>query len=179
MEKLIIFTDMGDTIVDEATQVFDGNGDVVLAEPIDNAIQMLKTLKESGHTIALVADGTVKSFENIIDYLGIHDVFDTKVISESLGTRKPDLLMFQKALDNLNLQEDDKKNIIMFGNNLKRDILGANEFGIGSVWLRRFPRYTLVPEAEVEIPDHIIRTPDDLINLVKYIESTREVLAFN
>lgn len=58
MEKnLIIFTDSGDTIIDESTQVFDERGIVTEAEFIPGAGELLEQLKKEGYRIALVADG--------------------------------------------------------------------------------------------------------------------------
>ena len=45
-KKLIIFTDSGDTIIDESTQVFDERGIVARAEFIPGAGEVLRQLKE-------------------------------------------------------------------------------------------------------------------------------------
>ena len=67
MEKnktLIIFTDSGDTIINEASQVYDAQepGIVSQAEFIENAGEILQQLHEEGYTVALVADGEEASF---------------------------------------------------------------------------------------------------------------------
>ena len=56
-KKLIIFTDSGDTIIDEATQVYDDRHIVQEASFIPGADRVLRQLHEEGYTIALVADG--------------------------------------------------------------------------------------------------------------------------
>ena len=56
-KKLIIFTDSGDTLIDEGSQIFDENGIVTSANLIEGADLLLKTLHDEGFTIALVADG--------------------------------------------------------------------------------------------------------------------------
>ena len=40
--------------------------------------------------------------------------------------------MFQKALDKLELQRNE---VIMVGDNFEKDIIGAYDFGIDSIWL--------------------------------------------
>lgn len=70
MEKnktLIIFTDSGDTIINEASQVYDAQepGIVSQAEFIENAGEILQQLHEEGYTVALVADGEEASFQNV------------------------------------------------------------------------------------------------------------------
>ena len=54
------------------------------------------------------------------------------VTSEEVGHEKPSHLMFQKALDKLELQRND---VIMVGDNFEKDIIGAYDFGIDSIWL--------------------------------------------
>ena len=81
MEKnktLIIFTDSGDTIIDEASQVYDAQepGIVSRAEFIENAGEILQQLHEEGYTIALVADGEEASFQNVYRKSGLRSCFD-------------------------------------------------------------------------------------------------------
>lgn len=64
-KKLIIFTDSGDTIIDEGTQIYDERGIVQEAQFIPGAGEVLRQLHEEGFTIALVADGEWESFQNV------------------------------------------------------------------------------------------------------------------
>ena len=84
---------------------------------------------------------------------------------------KPDWVMFQKALERLGLTENDKGRIIMVGNNLKRDVLGAKRFGIRSVLLSWSPRYDMVPSCEEETPDYVISRPEELPELVNRLDA--------
>lgn len=74
------------------------------------------------------------------------------------------------AMEKMGLQESDKDRILMIGNNLKRDILGANQFGIRSVLMRWSPRYPIIPETEDETPDYYVDSPRKLVNLVERLE---------
>ena len=56
-KRLIIFTDSGDTIIDEGTQVFDDRGIVQRADFIPGAGEVLKQLHDEGFPIALVTAG--------------------------------------------------------------------------------------------------------------------------
>ena len=136
MQKTIIFIDCGDTIVDERTQVYAGepeNSPVLRADFIPGADEMIRSLYESGHDIVLVADGLVASFENILRENGLYPFFKAKIYSEAIGAGKPSGRMFCAAMGALELTEADKRRIIMVGNNLRRDIKGANAAGITSV----------------------------------------------
>ena len=166
--KKILCFDCGDTIVDEGTQVFDDNGDVLSAEPIPGAVEAIRYFHKNGWRVALVADGTVKSFENILKRLGIWDLFETHVISEAVGELKPSPKMFNTARENLGL--GDFSRMVMFGNNRLRDIKGANGVGMISVLLDWSPRYVKTASQPDEEPTYLTRSPAEWIPLVERLE---------
>ena len=170
-KKLILCFDCGDTIVDEGTQVFDENGDVLRADPIPGAVEAVRYFHDQGWRIALVADGTVRSFENILGRLGIWDLFETHVISQAVGELKPSPKMFHTARENLGLTEADLPRMVMFGNNRLRDIRGANRVGMVSVLLDWSPRYVKEAAFPDEEPDYLTKTPAEWIPLVEKLEN--------
>lgn len=166
--RLIVFIDSGDTLVDEGSEYRkEGSQVVEHAELIDGAAETLRELRKRGFTVELVADGLVQSFDNVYRQHGLEDIFTARTISEELGKEKPAPEMFQTAMDRLGLQEADKKRIIMMGNNLKRDILGANRFGITSVLMSWSPRYSMTPNSEEETPDYTLSTIRELVELAE------------
>lgn len=167
MKKLIIFTDIGDTIIDEGTEIREiPEGVVLRADCIPGAKETMLRLYDESYTIAMVADGLVESFHNTMTQNGLEHIFAAKAISEPLGTHKPDARMFRHAMDALGLTDADKHRIIMVGNNLERDVAGANRFGITSVHLAWTPRYPKQPRSEDETPDYRIDNPCELYDLV-------------
>ena len=52
-KQLVIFIDSGDTIIDESTEIRNEEGIVIHADTIPGAAETLRTLYESGYTIAL------------------------------------------------------------------------------------------------------------------------------
>lgn len=171
MKNLIVFTDCGDTLVDESTQIFcDGGETVVSAGLIDGAREELETLYRNGFRIAMVADGTEVSFRNIIRQHELEEFFEVRVVSEELGCCKPDERMFHTAMERMGLGEADISRIVMIGNNLKRDITGANRLGICSVLIDFSPRYCMVPEEEEEIPDYTVSLPCEIPALLERLE---------
>lgn len=170
MKELVIFIDSGDTLIDESTEVRDETGTVIHSELIDGAGETLAKLYESGYTIALVADGTKASFDNIYRENGLDYCFSAKAISGELKHEKPSEVMFHHAMKSLGLKENDKERIVMIGNNIKRDILGANRMGITSILLSYSPRYVMQPETEEEIPDYVISSPRELYGLIEQLE---------
>jgi len=167
MEKkeLIIFLDSGDTIVEEGTQVWE-DGIVTSTELIEGAEEMLRGLYESGYRIALVADGMTKSFDNVYGHYNLNHVFETRVISEEEGVEKPHRQMFEQAMERMGLTEADKYRIVMIGNNMKRDVLGANELGLTTILVTYSPRYDMNPETEMETPDYKVKMPTELTGLL-------------
>lgn len=167
-KKLIIFTDIGDTIIDEGSEVRDVPGGVVLrAGCIPGAKEAMLKLYEAGYTIAMVADGLVESFHNTMTQNGLEHIFAAKAISEALGVEKPHARMFQAAMDALGLTDADKGRIIMVGNNKARDVAGANRFGVTSVHLTWSERYNHAAECADETADYRISSPEELPALVE------------
>jgi putative hydrolase of the HAD superfamily len=75
--------------------------------------------------------------------------------------------MFKAAMGALELNDGDLSRIVMVGNNLSRDIKGANQMGITSVFLDWTPRYPKTPADESERPDYTISEPMELIDLIE------------
>lgn len=174
MEKkeLIIFTDSGDTLIDEGSEIRKVKDGVVYeAQFIPGAKETLLELKERGYCVVLVADGLKESFDRI--YAGHHleDIFDGRAISEIVGEEKPSPQMFAAAMKLLGLRDEDKKRILMVGNNIKRDIVGANRFGIHSVLLTWSPRYDMIPECGEEMPEYQIGNPRQLWEVIEKLEN--------
>lgn len=179
-KKLIIFIDSGDTLIDEGSEVRKVAGGVVYeAEFIPGAKEMIKELKERGYHLVLVADGLKESFDRMYAQHQMEDIFDKRAVSETVGAEKPSAKMFETAMELMGLKEEDKKRIIMVGNNIKRDVVGANRFGIHSVLLTWSPRYCMVPETEEETPEYQIEEPMQLLELVEKLEKICEEQALS
>ena len=173
-KNLIIFTDSGDTIIDESTQIFDERGIVTRAEFIPGAGEVLKQLREEGYRIALVADGEWESFQNVYRENGLGYCFEEWIVSEVVGEQKPARTMFDTAMEKMKLSESDKPFIVMIGNNLKKDVAGANRYGITSIWLDWSPRYFHSVEEPDWQPDYTVKTPEELKVLIGELEKKCE-----
>ncbi len=167
-KKLTVFLDCGDTLVDESTEIRVGDV-VVKADLIPTAKKMMLKLKKKGYRICLMADGLHQSFKNILTQHDIWDLFDAYITSEAVNACKPNKRMFLTGLAAMGLTEADLKNVVMVGNNLARDIKGANELGMISVHLAWTPRYSKVPADSTEQPMYSINYPIDLVDLLDKI----------
>ena len=87
--------------------------------------------------------------------------FDQIVISGDFGHGKPAPELFEYAVGLLDVE---KKDVLMVGDNLMTDILGANRAGIQSVWVNRHQKTT-----DQVKPTYEIKKLTDLIELLKEV----------
>lgn len=87
--------------------------------------------------------------------------FDQIVISGAFGRGKPDPSIFEHALSLMSLKNDE---VIMVGDNLMTDILGANRAGIQSVWINRHnkAREEVIPAYEIQHLEELFPILEDL-----------------
>lgn len=167
---LAIFFDFGDTLADEDSEIKDATATTLRAELIPGADQLLRELRNRGYKLALVADGRPGTYSNVLTQHGLYDYFDAFAISELVGVEKPDARMFLKALDNLDIDPQDYRRTVMVGNRLDRDVKGANQMGMISVWQDWGPRYSKTPANPSEEPHYTIKMPLELLPVIDTIE---------
>ena len=167
-----VFLDCGDTLVDERTEVKAAGTEVVLqGDLIPGAGEMMHALRAAGYRLVLVADGPRQSFVNLLGHHQLWDLFDAHVISEDVGALKPDARMFDAALSAIGIDRSDAWRCVMVGNNLSRDIKGANALGITSVFMAWSSLRTHEPADASEHPDYKIGSPEELPALLEQLES--------
>ncbi len=163
---LAICLDCGDTLIDEGSEVKEGEVSL-RADLIPGADRLLRELRRRGYTLALVADGPQASFINNLAPYGLYELFDVYAISEQVGVEKPHPAIFHHALQQLGIPPADYGQVVMVGNNLERDIKGANLLGLCSVWLDWAPRRSKTPADASEQPMFTIKTPLGLLDLLR------------
>ncbi|MGE6752597.1 HAD family hydrolase [Rossellomorea sp. NPDC071047] len=88
--------------------------------------------------------------------------FEEIIISGDIGKGKPDSAMFLHALERLKLQKDE---VIMVGDNLNTDILGASNLGITTVWINRRQQ-----KLQDIIPDYEINELHEVLEIVNNLK---------
>ncbi len=168
-----VFLDSGDTLIDEGTRIYSEyrDGLVLSAKSIESSRQLLDALKERGYLLALVADGLEESFHNVLKKNGFWDYFHAISISENCGITKPSPRIFIEALMQLGLRPEDTSQVIMLGDNLSRDIRGANALGFSTVWLDWSPRQEKESADDLEKPDFTISSPIELLQIIDQLEA--------
>jgi HAD superfamily hydrolase (TIGR01549 family) len=122
--------DLGDTLIVEGTEVKDVKGTTLQAELIPGMAEALRWFKTRSYGLALVADSRPNTPVNVLRQHKLYHLFDYLAISEVVGVEKPAPSIFQVALEALGIQESDYDRVAMVGNNLERDIVGANRLGL-------------------------------------------------
>ncbi|MCX6032746.1 MAG: HAD-IA family hydrolase [Chloroflexi bacterium] len=166
MNLAALLFDLGDTIMVEETEVKDAEGTTLRAELAPGMAETLREFKAAGHRMGLAADSRPRTPENVLRQHGLYELFDTLAISEIVGASKPDPRLFRAALDALAIPEKDYGRVIMVGNNLERDVVGANRLGLISVFYHLNDRrraYALIPD---EVPRYTVTSAAELRDLI-------------
>jgi len=171
---LAVCLDFGDTLVDEATEVKDAALTTLRADLIPGAAELVRELKRRDYRLALIADGRPGTYYNVLSHYGLYHLFDVHVISEEVGVEKPDKRIFYDALRRLGIARECSGRVVMLGNNLERDVRGANGVGMVSVWLDWAPRRSKSPADSSEVPRYTIKLPLELLGVLDSLDVGEE-----
>ncbi|WP_429971074.1 YjjG family noncanonical pyrimidine nucleotidase [Fructilactobacillus sp. Tb1] len=94
--------------------------------------KLLKKLADSDVKVVAGSNGFRKTQVGRLKGADLYQYFDQVNVSEDVGVAKPDSKFFEHIFK-LNPGMT-KENVIMVGDGVKSDILGANRFGIDSIW---------------------------------------------
>jgi FMN phosphatase YigB (HAD superfamily) len=158
--------DLGDTLMAEESEVKDAEGTTLRADLIPGVAEALHWFKERGYGLALVADSRPNTPLNVLGQHGLYHLFDCLAISEVVGIEKPDPRIFWIALEALGIPESDYSRVAMVGNNLERDVVGANRLGLISIYFHWNDRRRSQPLTAVEEPRYRVSSAQELISLV-------------
>ena len=64
--------------------------------------------------------------------MGLHHFFDSVITSQEAGVEKPDIAIFEMAMERMGCKAE---NSVMIGNSFNDDILGAINAGMSAVFL--------------------------------------------
>ncbi|MCH1625261.1 HAD family hydrolase [Ferdinandcohnia quinoae] len=125
--------------------------------PFPNLIHMLEELKKRSIRLGMITNGFGQFQMDNIKALGITDYFDSIIISETEGLRKPNPAIFHRALNRLGI---DASESIFVGDHPDNDVAASMNVGMKGVW-KKDPQWN-----DVEA-DFII---DDLLELMPIVE---------
>jgi len=101
----------------------------------EDAIPTLQALRDAGLRLGLISNaGYDEDIQTLIDKAGLRPYFEFIISSAAFGLRKPHPRIFELALEALGARPEQA---VMVGDILETDILGANQMGIRSIWIKR------------------------------------------
>ncbi|MEJ2249911.1 MAG: TIGR02253 family HAD-type hydrolase [Candidatus Lokiarchaeota archaeon] len=136
----------------------------------DDVIPCLEKLKILGIKCAIISDGIpIKQYEKILR-LNLDNYMDYIIISDEIGIRKPNPMLFEYALGKFGIKG---KESIYVGDRLDKDIEPASQNNIRTVYIHRGGKYDVDENKDLNTQTKI--KPDyeiyDLKELFKIIES--------
>jgi putative hydrolase of the HAD superfamily len=105
-----------------------------LLQPYPGALDLLARLRAAGHKTGLITNGFAETHRDKVTLLGFGSAFDTVVFADQVGFIKPDPRIFLHALEEIGVAARDG---VMVGDRYERDVRGAAEVGLATVWLNQ------------------------------------------
>jgi putative hydrolase of the HAD superfamily len=120
----------------------------------------LSRLRKKGYKLAIISDApAIKAWVRLVA-MDMDSLFDVVVTFDDTKRRKPHYLPFKNVLEKLKLGP---REVMMVGDNIKRDIVGARALGIKTV----FARYGLVGKPRKAVKaDFQIDKIEDLLKIM-------------
>jgi len=110
------------------------------------------------YKLVAVTNGIKAVQENRMKRSGLVKYFEAIIISEDVGYSKPHPMIFEMAMQKIGTR--DKNKVLMIGDSLKVDILGAHEAGFDTCWVN----FKGLPSPEVSVHKWEIRKLEQLLN---------------
>jgi putative hydrolase of the HAD superfamily len=111
-----------------------------------DSLDTLTTLRSSGTKLGIITNGPTEWQSRKIACMGIASLFDTIVISESEGIKKPDRRIFERAMERCGTVA---ARSIFVGDHPQIDIQGAQHAGLIPVW--KVMPYWRVPDNVLKV----------------------------
>ncbi|NQY28739.1 MAG: noncanonical pyrimidine nucleotidase, YjjG family [Flavobacteriaceae bacterium] len=96
---------------------------------LDGTIKLLEYLKPK-YTLHIITNGFAEVQEGKLNNTNLASYFNVVVNSEMAGVKKPNSIIFEKALSLANVT---KETSLMIGDSLEADVFGALDFGIDAI----------------------------------------------
>jgi putative hydrolase of the HAD superfamily len=101
--------------------------------PMPGVYEVLDGLRLAGLRLGIISNaGDVDNVQRLVDNAAVRSYFDPIVISSDVGIRKPAGRIFEMVLEEWGLTPQE---VVMIGDTLRADILGAQWAGLHHIWL--------------------------------------------
>ena len=129
--------------------------------PYPEAEAVLRTLKERGYRLGIIASQPLGSAERLARF-GLRDYFEVICASAEEGVDKPDPALFRRALTRAGCSPEDA---VMIGDRTDNDVAPAKALGMQTVLIRQGYGGYHVIHHEGEIPDLTVDSLPELLLL--------------
>jgi putative hydrolase of the HAD superfamily len=127
---------------------------------LPGAQALIDALDRAGVRMGLITNGFTALQLARLERTGLRGHFDPLVISEQLGVAKPDVRIFEHALDSMG--QPPREQVLMVGDNPHSDIRGGLDAGLVTCWVNVHGH--VVPDGIA--PHHEVRSLDELHRLL-------------
>jgi len=128
---------------------------------VEGAQELMDFLKSKGYGLHMCSNGFHEVQFKKLKACGLHDYFDTIVLSEDAGANKPSAQFFDYAMSQTGAK---RETTLMIGDNLQTDIAGAKAYGIDAAYFNRYPEYP----ADIPV-DYEVSSLAEMIDKMKSI----------
>ena len=130
---------------------------------VPGASEILSALRGKAR-IGVITNGPSLRQREKLRFCGIHpETLDAIVISEEVGTTKPDPEIFHRAIDHLMTEP---QQTVMIGDSWENDILGAINSGLRAIWINR---YSLeCPDSSLAFEINSLEPTDEIMEIIGY-----------
>ncbi len=132
-----------------------------------DVMPVLDSLKKT-YRLAALSDGQSAWAIPEMNTVGLLDLFNPVLISSDFGYRKPDRRLFEEALLDLDMEPSE---VLFIGNDMYRDVLGAHDLGMKTVFFKSNQGEQRHMGAE---PDYIIYRFAELPEAVRFLSEKAE-----
>jgi HAD superfamily hydrolase (TIGR01662 family) len=127
------YPDLPDDVIQGAMEQFYAESETYWI-PLPSSTQVLIELRDEGYRLGLISNaGDENNVYRLIKKSNLDDFFDPILVSAAEGVRKPDTRLFEKVISAWELSADQ---VVMVGDTLAEDIVGAKSAGMHQIWLK-------------------------------------------
>lgn len=125
---------------------------------VKGALELCQNL--SDHRLAIITNGFSAVQTSRIKNSPLCNTFEQIIMSEQVGSQKPDKLIFDVAFSKLNMT--DKSKVLIVGDSLTSDMQGGINYGIDTCWFNPHEQ----ENNQAVKPTYEIKQLEDLLSIV-------------
>lgn len=138
---------LGQPLFPHVSNMYHAYWDTLIAhmQPAPGILELLAELKKQGIKIGICTDMTAYIQYRKLEQLRMGSFIDMIVTSEEAGAEKPHPRIFELCVDKVGCRPEE---CVLIGDNVKKDVLGAVNYGLCGIWYSQERE----PKMETEFP---------------------------